>query len=108
MAQQRTLAFITAQRRESESLEASLLGQAEAFVRLGRCNIIVVVDTLPTLDAAAMAALQTLQRRISELGAECTCVALDERVFGALRDSPLGATTRIIRRVEQIPATAAA
>jgi hypothetical protein len=104
---ERNLAFITGTAR-GESFEAEWLPQIESFVRLGRKNIVVVLDTFPTLDRAAMAALQRLQRRTSELGAALTCVALDERVFSALRDSPLAQTVRIIRHVEEIPSIAAA
>jgi anti-anti-sigma regulatory factor len=105
---QRTLAFITGHTGGCDELEAALLAQVESFARIGRKNIVVVLDTFPTLDRAAMAALQGLQRRASELGGECTCVAMDEQVFDAFRRSPIAQTMRIIRRVEQIPAHVAA
>jgi anti-anti-sigma regulatory factor len=103
----RTLAFITAHTAGSDRLEVALLAQVESFARIGRKNIVVVLDTFPTLDKSVIAALQRLQRRTSELGGECTCVALDERVFDTFRSLPIAQTMRVIRRVDQIPTHAA-
>jgi hypothetical protein len=106
MAQQ-NLAFIMGHTRGGGGLEAALIAQIERYAQLGRKNVVVVMDTFPSLEGKTMAALQQLLRRASELGARVTCVAVDDRVVSILRSALCEDDVRIIRRVDQIPGAAA-
>ncbi|MHB8146686.1 MAG: hypothetical protein ACYDGM_05400 [Vulcanimicrobiaceae bacterium] len=103
---QRNLAFITGHAPGGKTLEAGLIAQVEHFVGMGRRNIVVVMDTFPNVEEATIAALLRLLHRASELEAQLTCVALDERTVTALRTRPMLESLRIIRNVDQIPGAA--
>lgn len=103
---QRNLAFITGHGQPSEQLDAVLIAQVERFVALGRRNIVIVMDTFPNIEDATIGALQKLLHRASELEAQLTCVALDERTVTALRTWPVLESLKIIQRVDQIPGAA--
>jgi len=106
MAQQ-NLAFITGHGRGGGPLESTLTVQMERFARLGRKNIVIVMDTFPSLEEATMAALQSLLRRASDLGVRVSCVAMEERVASFLRPMQEQHDLRVIRHVDQIPGAAA-
>ena len=105
MAQQ-NLAFITGHTRGGGQLESALIDQIERYVQLGRKNVVVVMDTFPNLEEAAMA-LQRLLQRASELDARVTCVALEDRMVSSLRSLFSDEEMRIISRVDEIPGAAA-
>jgi len=99
---QPNVAFITGHAQSGEQLEAALLDQAERFVRLGRRNLVLMMDTLQQHEHAAVSAIARLLERANELQAELTCVALDERAAAPLRAHPRLASLRVIQRVDQI------
>jgi hypothetical protein len=102
---QPNVAFITGHTYQGEALEASLLDQAERCVRLGRRNLVLVMDTFLNLDEAVLA-IASLVHRCAELRAELTCVALDDRVIAMIRTHPALESMRVIQRVDQIKAVA--
>jgi hypothetical protein len=103
---QRNVAFITGQTPQGEALEATLLEQAERFVRQGRRNLVLVLDTFLDLEHVSMSAIACLAYRVEELQAELTCVALNERAIATMRTHPTLRSMRIIQRVDQIRAVA--
>ena len=103
---QRNLAFITGHAPGHQTLEAGLIAQVERFVSLGRRNVVVVMDTFPSIEETTMSALGRLLHRAAELEVQLTCVALDERTVTAIRTRPMLESLRIIRHVDQIPGAA--
>lgn len=102
MMTQPNVAFITGHSLERERLEAALLEEAERFVREGRRNLVLVMDTFLNHGDAAVHAIEGLVHRVAELKAELTCVALDRRAETMLRAHPPLASLRVIERVDQI------
>jgi hypothetical protein len=102
---QHNVAFLTGHAYHGESAQAALLEEAERFVRMGRRNLVLLVDP-SIVDRSAIPALARLVSRVAELGAELTCVALDERVIALIRTHHALDSMRVIQRVDQIKAVA--
>jgi len=103
---QPNVAFITGHAHPGEQLEDALLEQAERFVRLGRRNLVVVMDTFLDPERTGIPAIATLATRARELQADLTFVSLDDRVVAMMRSHPTLESMRFIQRVDQIRAVA--
>jgi hypothetical protein len=95
--------FITCDPRTETPWRTQLRDQLQLLLAVGRTNVVVMLDTLPAIDADAIEFLVRFRERILSVSGECTYVALNEVTIAKLHKLAPIAALRVIERVVDLP-----
>jgi len=105
---ERDVGFITCDPRAESPWHTQLREQLQRLLSAERTNIVVMLDTLPSIDPDAIEFLVLFRERVANAGGECTFVALHDITIARLHKLAPIAALRIIERVIDLPRRGAA